>query len=219
MFLVTKREKNMLKMDDLAGKTISVGDPSVGLTTASIQVLKGMGLWDKLESRWISLGNLADALNGDRIDAALGWTVGDFAAGTAVKKMDLYMNCRVLDMNEQQKQVIRKTPGLAFRYTLAKAAFTKDVGMERMPGWALWFGFHWASNKDPELTYQVVKAIFEGRKDLLKISKAFRIFAENPNEVITSAISASPDVPVHPGAARFYKEIGIWKQEWIVGTK
>jgi TRAP transporter TAXI family solute receptor len=217
MFIVTKADSGINSLSDLEGKKISLGVPAVGLTSASVELFKDLGLWEKVNNKWISLGDLADSLKGGVVDAVLGWNVGDFAAGGAVKKMDLYAKCRVLTMSNEQMQMVNKSAGLAFRYTPTKSAFSQDIGTEKIPGWALWYGFHWASDADEEAVYRVVKALFEDRSELSKISKAFNLFASDPKEVTVSAISAAPDIPVHPGAAKYYKEIGIWRNNWVNG--
>ena len=217
MFIVTKADSGIKSLDDLKGKKISLGIPAVGLTTASVELFKELGLWEKVDNKWISVGDLADSLKAGIVDAVLGWNVGDFAASEAVKKMALYVKCSVPAMNPEQIKMVSKSEGLAFRRTPAKSAFTQDIGMEKIPGWALWYGFHWGPDSDEEAVYNVVKALFEGRSELTKISKAFNLFASDPRDVTISAISAAPDVPVHPGAAKYYKEIGIWKSDWIAG--
>ena len=217
MFIVTKSDSGIKSMDDLSGRKISLGLPAVGLTTASVELFKNMGLWEKVDNKWISLGDLADSLKSGIVDGVLGWNVGDFSVGGAVKKMDLYVKCSVPTLSPEQMEMVNKTGGLAFRYTPAKSVFNQDIGKEKIPGWALWYGFHWASDTDVEAVYRVVKAFFEGRSELVKISKAFNIFAADPGKVAVSAISAAPDVPVHPGAAKYYKEIGIWKNNWKAG--
>lgn len=218
MFIVTKADSGIKTLDDLAGKKISLGIPAIGLTTASVALFKTLGLWEKVDNRWISVGDLADSLKSGIVQAVLGWNVGDFSAGGAVKKMDLYVKCSVPTLSPEQMEMVKKSGGLAFRYTPAKSAFTQDIGKENIPGWALWYGFHWASDADVEGVYSVVKALYEGRSELAKISKAFNLFAADPGNVIVSAISAAPEIPVHPGAAKYYKEIGIWKNEWTVGA-
>jgi TRAP transporter TAXI family solute receptor len=217
MFIVVRADSNIHKIDDLAGRRISLGVPAAGLTVGAVDLFKAWGLWDKVQNRWISLPDLADALKANTVDAVLGWSVGDFSPPTAVVQMDLYTKCRVLSISEDQKKIVNKVPGLMFRYTPAKAAFKQDIGVEKIPGFAQWFGFHWGSDADPDMVYRTVKAFFDGRGDLVKISKAFTVFAEDPKNATVGAISSAPDVPVHPGAAKFFKEIGIWQKNWIEG--
>jgi TRAP transporter TAXI family solute receptor len=54
-----------------------------------------------------------------------------------------------------------------------------------------------------DVVYQVAKAIHDGKDDLVKGHPVFRGF--NPNQM-TEEIG----VPWHPGAIKFYKEIGQW---------
>jgi TRAP transporter TAXI family solute receptor len=218
MFMVVRADSNIHKIDDLAGKKISLGTPAVGLTTASVDLFKAWGLWDKVDNRWISMSDFAEALKAERVDAVLGWTVGDFSAGTTVVQIDLYSKVRVLSLSDAQKKAVPKVVGLSYRTTPAKSGFKQNIGVDAIPGWAFWYGFHWASDADPELVYKTVKAFFDGRKELLKISRAFEVFAADPKDAALSAISSAPEVPVHPGAARYYKEIGIWQKNWVEGS-
>ncbi|PKN63063.1 MAG: hypothetical protein CVU57_21375 [Deltaproteobacteria bacterium HGW-Deltaproteobacteria-15] len=217
MFIVTKADSNIRTIDDLAGKRVSLGIPAAGLTTASVDLFKAWGLWDKIQNRWMSLNDLADALKAGNVDAVLGWTVGDFSPPTAVVQMDTYTKCRVLDISDEQKKTIGKVSGLVSRDTPTRAAFKQDIGVDKIPGWALWFGFQWGSDVDAEMVYKSVKSFFEGAQDLAKISKAFEVFAADPKAATIAAISSTPDVPVHPGASKYYKEIGIWQKNWIEG--
>jgi hypothetical protein len=217
MFIVVRADSNIHKIDDLAGKRVSLGIPAAGLTVAAVDLFKAWGLWDKIQNRWISLTDLADALKAGSVDAVLGWSVGDFSPPTALVQMDLYAKCRVLSISEEQQKIVNKVPGLVFRYTPAKAAFKQDIGVDRIPGFAQWFGFHWGSDVEPDMVYRTVKAFFEGRKDLVKISKAFTVFADDPKNATIAAISSAPDVPVHPGAAKYFKEAGVWQKNWVEG--
>jgi len=63
------------------------------------------------------------------------------------------------------------------------------------------------STKVPsEVVYQVVKAIYESKKELVATFKPFVLF--DPKNMA----KASEGVPFDAGAEKFYKEVGIWKQ-------
>jgi uncharacterized protein len=57
-----------------------------------------------------------------------------------------------------------------------------------------------------DVVYRIVKAIYENKKDLVATFRPFALFQPanmaKPNE----------GVEFHPGAVKFYKEVGIWKQ-------
>jgi TRAP transporter TAXI family solute receptor len=61
-----------------------------------------------------------------------------------------------------------------------------------------------AAHKDlsDELVYKIVKGVFDSHDDLVK-SQALA------KETIPSNISRNTMLPLHPGAIRYYREIGI----------
>lgn len=59
------------------------------------------------------------------------------------------------------------------------------------------------ANLDAETVYQFTKALYEQRTEVVKIHPAGK--AINPKNVVKNT-----GTPFHPGATRYYKEIGIW---------
>jgi len=62
-----------------------------------------------------------------------------------------------------------------------------------------------AANQDEDLVYEVTKMLWEHRDEVVQKHPAGR--AINPTNVIRDT-----GTPFHPGAIRFYREIGIWPQ-------
>ena len=60
-----------------------------------------------------------------------------------------------------------------------------------------------ATNLDAETVYQFTKTLYEQRAEVVKIHPAGK--AINPKNIIKDT-----GTPFHPGAIRYYKEIGIW---------
>ncbi len=63
-----------------------------------------------------------------------------------------------------------------------------------------------AANLDTETVYQFTKVLYEQRTEVVKIHPAGK--AINPKNVVKDT-----GTPFHPGAIRYYKEIGIWHGE------
>jgi len=61
------------------------------------------------------------------------------------------------------------------------------------------------TNKDvpDDVVYKVVKAVYEGKPELIKALGAFARF--NPKNMVRKT-----QVPYHPGAIKAYKELGVW---------
>ena len=63
-----------------------------------------------------------------------------------------------------------------------------------------------AANLDTETVYQFTKILYEQRAEVVKTHPAGK--AINPKNVVKDT-----GTPFHPGAIRYYKEIGIWHDE------
>jgi uncharacterized protein len=65
------------------------------------------------------------------------------------------------------------------------------------------FGFTIGRADTPdELVYQLVKTVYENQKDLVKKLSAFA-------ETVPQNVDKNTFLPFHPGAVRYYREIGI----------
>jgi TRAP-type uncharacterized transport system substrate-binding protein len=63
-----------------------------------------------------------------------------------------------------------------------------------------------AANMDAEEVYRFTKILYEHRAEVIKKHPAGK--AINPQNVVKDT-----GTPFHPGAVRYYKEIGIWPQK------
>jgi TRAP-type uncharacterized transport system substrate-binding protein len=62
-----------------------------------------------------------------------------------------------------------------------------------------------SANKDEELVYQLTRALYENREEVVAKHPAGK--AINPKNAARSV-----GTEFHPGAVRYYKEIGIWSE-------
>ena len=76
------------------------------------------------------------------------------------------------------------------------------------PTWALTYPQAIAASEkmSDDAAYAVAKAMYENQPALAKLLPPFRLF--KPAEMV----GPSGGVPYHPGAIKFYKEVGIWKE-------
>jgi len=77
---------------------------------------------------------------------------------------------------------------------------------QKGPTWGADFGTHLIARDDlpDDVAYKVVKTIIEKRADLVKAYPAFNAF--DPKE---AAKPENNGIPLHPGAAKYYKERGM----------
>jgi hypothetical protein len=63
-----------------------------------------------------------------------------------------------------------------------------------------------------DLVYAIVRAFYENVKELAN----YHPLAKNI-DVKHALDGAFKGIPVHPGAARYYKEVGVWQDDLVVG--
>lgn len=91
--------------------------------------------------------------------------------------------------------------------TLVEPGPAAGPGVEE-PTWMLTYPQAIAAgeNMSEEAAYGVAKAMYENQPALAELLPPFRLF--KPEDMV----GPSGGVPYHPGAIRFYKEVGIWKE-------
>jgi TRAP-type uncharacterized transport system substrate-binding protein len=82
------------------------------------------------------------------------------------------------------------------------------------------FGYNARIDMPEEVVYKLIKAFYDKRDDLVKLEAGFSVMAKDFVGMQVQGISANPDIPVHPGLARFLKEHKAWNSKWkVAGSK
>ncbi len=109
-----------------------------------------------------------------------------------------------------------KASGLAVASVEAKGAFAKDVGAPTLQGVPILFGYNVRADVPEDLVYKMVKAFYDKREELAKIDPGFTPMAKDFVGMQVQGISATPQIAVHPGLAKFLKEQKAWNDKWKV---
>jgi TRAP-type uncharacterized transport system substrate-binding protein len=110
-----------------------------------------------------------------------------------------------------------KAAGLAVVDVDPKGAFTKDVGETTLQGVPILFGYNARLDMPEDLVYKLVKAFYDKRDDLAKVDPGFKTMAKDFVGMQVQGINANPQIPVHPGLAKFLKEHKAWNDKWKIG--
>lgn len=207
-FMVTDKKSGMRTMDDLVGRNATITTPAHGIHPPAMYVMQAIGLWGKFKQKDMALADMASAMTAGIVEACMVFVTADVTTAGAVREVEARIDMRPLTFTEEQKKKIGTVPGVGFRE--AKNVF-KEIDQKTIGGWAYYYGWYFSPKADAKLVYKIVKATYEGRKELAKAAIGFTPWSENPDELLKGAFARVPNVPLHPGAAKFYKEIGISK--------
>jgi len=191
-------EKSGIKtIKDLSGKKLSVGSPGSASAGFGERFLTELGL--KVQKQYLAGGDAATALKDGQLDAYC-WAPSMPAPD--VVDLTSTATIRLLDVGTYAKEIGFFNKYKFYRpFTVPKGTY-KGVDYD-VP--TVVCGTFWIVNKDlPEdLVYQMAKIAYTNTEALRKAFGPLKVMQANE-----SAISGI-DVPLHPGAEKFWKEVGV----------
>jgi TRAP transporter TAXI family solute receptor len=200
--IIARKDANIKSLADLAGKRVNIGNPGSG-TEATWEVMwKALGHADKTAdlklAAQLKSAETPQALCDNKIDAFF-WLVGNPAAlnkeaTTTCDAVFVPVEGPVIDKLVKENAFYRKAiiPGGMYRGN------PNDI-----PTFGVGATFVTSTRASEKTVYQVVKAVFENFDAFKKLHPAFGVLKKE--EMVKDALSA----PLHPGAAKYYKEAGL----------
>ncbi|UOA28948.1 TAXI family TRAP transporter solute-binding subunit [Pseudosulfitobacter sp. DSM 107133] len=197
--VVARADSGVKTFDDLKGKRVNIGNPGSG-QRGTMEVLleaKGWTTDDFALATELKAAEQSAALCDNQIDAMV-YTVGHPSgsiqeATTACDSVLVEVSGDVVDQLVADNSFYRTAtiPGGMYRGNDEDVA-TFGVGAT----------FVTSSDVSEEAVYAVVSSVFDNFEDFKKLHPAFANL--KPEEMATAGLSA----PLHPGAAKYYKEKG-----------
>jgi uncharacterized protein len=165
----------------------------------------------------IDLKANADAMEQGTIVGSATYTTAGKSLAAYWKETEIRMDFRVVNPCPDEVAKL-KAAGLAVVDVDPKGAFTKDVGPSTLQGVPILFGYNARADMPEDLVYRLVKAFYDKRDELSKIDPGFSVLAKDFVAMQAQGINANPQVPVHPGLAKFLKEQKAWDNKWKIST-
>lgn len=202
MTLVARTDANINSLDDLKGKRVNIGNPGSGMRATMEEVMRAKG-WNmgifSLASELRS-SEQAQRLCDNQIDAFI------FATGHpngSVQEVTATCDTKIVDFTGPAIDQLMRD----HKY-YAKASIPGGM-YPGTPNDVQTFGVRAtlvsSANVDNEIIYQLVKSVFE---NFDKFKTAHPILSTlNKEHMITRGLTA----PLHEGAKRYYREIGLLK--------
>jgi len=167
----------------------------------------------------IDLNSNADAMQSGSLAGSAVYTTAGRSLPAYWRETEIRMDIRVVNPCPDEVAKIRAA-GLAIVEVDPKAAFSKSVGPSKLMGVAILFGYNMGTNIPGDVAYKMLTAFYKDRDDLAKSDPGFTPMAKDFVGMQVQGINANPDIPVHPGLARFLKEHKAWNNKWkVAGSK
>jgi len=202
MHVVTIEGTGVNTMKDLKGKRVSTGSGGSATEVMAFRVIEAAGLDKDRDMKRERLGaaESVDAIKDRKIDAFF-WVGGLPTAAITDLANTPGVTIKLVDHANLVAAMNKKYGNL-----YVQDAIPKDVyrGMEHDNKQATVMNLLVAhQNMDEKTAYDIVKAVFEHRDDLIRVHK------EAENIKLENQKAAATPIPFHPGALKYYREKGI----------
>ncbi len=197
-------------LKEMKGERMSFGKKNSGTIGSNRFLLKNLGIdADKdFELVYVGYGPSADALQNGQI-AGMSTPAGTPTGAVTRAFAAMGSKAKMLEFTEEQ---IKQADGgleLWNRFVIKAGTYPgqmKDINTIAQPNFLAV-----RADLDEEVVYQITKTIFENLPFLNAIHKATKVMA------LDQALAGLP-MPLHPGAARYFKEAGLTIPERLIAN-
>jgi TRAP transporter TAXI family solute receptor len=204
--LVVSEGSGIQSVDDLPGKRIALGNAGSGAALSAERFFTHLGILDQVQTEYIGYSQAASAMGDGSIDGF--WILAAFP-NSSVTEATTYTPIRLIDVHTpaEENGFYEEFPFYAPRALTGGAYPGVDEDVPSFQDTAIW-----VANCDvpEELVYEAVQAVFS-EEGLQRMSEAHPAAEEMQPE---EGVQGIP-VPLHPGAYRYWQEVGTEVPEEI----
>ena len=198
--LVVRANSGIKSTKDLVGKKVGVGNAGSGAFANCELFFTHLGIWDKIERNAMGYNDAASAFGNKQLDAF--WLFTAYPSGAVIMAAQTNDIALVdLDKEAEESGFYQAYPYMSKLTVPAKTYRGVDIDTPSFQDSTLWV----ANAKVPDdVVYKLLSIIYtdEGLAHMVSQKKTFKeMSVENGvNGIVT---------PLHPGAEKFWKEIGV----------
>jgi len=195
--IVALEDSGITSLEDLRGKRVSIGAPGSGTEVNAAAILEANGItYDDIDEQRLNFNETADALSNGDIDAGF-WSVG--APTSSILNLSTTNSIVIIELSEEELAAAQDADPTFAVTTLAGGSYTgvdEDIAVLGIPN-----VLAVSSEMSDDLAYEITRAMFENIADLQAVHPA-------ANETTVEFTMSATPVPLHPGAIRYYEEVG-----------
>jgi TRAP transporter TAXI family solute receptor len=202
MHVVSVEGTGVNSMKDLKGKRVSTGSPGSATEVMAFRVIEAAGL-DKdkdMKRERLGVAESVNALKDKKIDAFF-WVGGLPTAAVTDLASTPGVKIKMIDHAETVGPMNKKYGNLYVEDVIPKTIYSGMANDNKQATVMNILVAH--ENLSEQAAYNIVKAIFEKRDELIAVHK------EAENFKLENQKTAATPVPFHPGALRYFKEKGV----------
>lgn len=199
--IVARKGADIKSVADLKGKRVSIDEPGSGTIVDARLVLAAYGITEAdISPEYLKPGPAGDRLRDNALDAY--FFVGGYPTG-AISELASAHGISLVPINGEGADKLLKENGFFTKDTVPADVYPGVGDTETIAVAAQWV----TSAKQPEeLVYNITKALWnENTRKALDAGHA------KGKLIVQENATSSLGIPLHPGAEKFYREVGLLK--------
>ncbi len=195
--IIALEGSGITSLQDMVGKRVSIDAPGSGTEVNAEAILTANGIsYDDIDEQRLNFNETADALANGDIDAGF-WSVG--APTSSILNLATTNNIVMIALSEEELAAAQAADPVFARTTLPGGSYegvADDITVIGVPNVLVV-----SSEMSDDTVYEITRAMFENIAELQAVHPA-------ANETTVDFTMSAMPIPLHPGAIRYYEEIG-----------
>ena len=199
--LVALKKSNINSVKDLKGKRVSLDEPGSGTYVDAKLILESNGLsTNDVKAEALKGKAATDALRNGKVDAI--FVVAGYPTG-AIVELASAVDIKLVPIDGSGAKALTSKYGFFSESPIPSGTYEGVDAVNTVAVGAQWFT---SAKEDNDLIYKITKALWnkESRK-LMDVGHA------KGKTIRPDTALSGVGVPLHPGAEKFYKEVGLLK--------
>ena len=192
---------------DLAGKNVSVGAAGSGVYFNAVDILSAYGLGDldadgkftKINATYQSFGDSADSLKDGKIDAAF---IVAGAPTTSITELDATAEFDMISLTPEAVEYLTTNYPFLVQEDLPAGTYPNNIDYD-VTCVAVKAVLVASEDLSEDFVYELLTQMFENQESMAATQAKFQFLT------LENAVAGVGDVPMHPGAEKFYTEKGV----------
>ena len=196
--IAVSKDSGIKSIADFKGKRISVGDAGSGVEFNAKQIMEGYGLtFDDIKKSNLSFKESAEGIQNGTLD---GCFVTAGVPNAALQELAFTAGLTLVPVDGEAAKKICEKYGYYTQTTIPGGTYKGTD--DDTPALAIKATLAVNSKLDEQTVYEMTKALFENLEELATAHAKGK-------EVSAKAAVTGVSVPFHPGAKKYFKEIGL----------
>lgn len=196
--IIVTVESGIETVEDFAGKRISVGATGSGVEANARHILEAYGVsYDDFKVNYLGFSESSTGMQNKTLDGAF-ITAG--IPNSSIMELSSMVDCKLISIDAAAMAELSGAYSFYTPYSIKDTDYENiDEGAETA---SILATLACSADLDEDLVYNITKTLFEKQSDLATA------YAKGADLNLETAL-AGVTVPLHPGAERYYKEVGV----------